>query len=109
MQTSSSGFSLDVAADELDRLVGLQFELSARQFAQANFGAGQVDQDADRPIQIFADLADHAGRLGVLGDAAVRHVKPENVDAGSDQNRKLLRAAAGRPDGGDNFGARPLG
>ena len=64
--------------------------------ADAELGALQVGEDADRPAGVALDLPDRLVALLVIGVAAVAEVEPEHVGAGLEQGPDDLgRGAAG--------------
>ena len=73
------------AADKRKNVAQPTLNLSAGKLAETNFGAGQIDQHSDRPLQLLADLANRSQHLGMVDDLAMGHVQAEDVGAGGDQ------------------------
>ncbi len=51
---------------ELELLTGLQMHASAGEAADAQLGTLDIGQDADRPIELFLEFADHGEAGGVI-------------------------------------------
>ena len=76
---------------------------TAGNFAEANLGAGQIDEHGDGMLDFRAQLADAMQHFFMLGNLAVRHVQSKNIDSGVDQCRQLRLLATGGADRGDDL------
>ncbi len=83
--------------------------LAAAQLAQADLGAGQISQHAERTPQFAAHAPDGLERGLMLRQLAMRHVQAEHVDARLDQLSQLFLALARRTNGGDDLGSDSAG
>ena len=68
-----------------ERLAGLQMHTAAAEPADAQFGALHVGQNADGPVELFLQFADHGEAGGMVLVRAVAEVQPEHVGAGLEQ------------------------
>ena len=77
--------AFDVGGGEHDGRVDAQLDLVVHDGAGAQFGAGQVDEHADRAVQGGRRGARVLGLIDVFRGGAVRGVEPHDVDARVDQ------------------------
>ena len=83
-----------------------QRDRALREPADADLGALQVDEDADRVSAVVAGRAHVAVDRLVVGVGAVREVEPGDVHAGVDELRAAVSGERdGRAQGADDLGA----
>ena len=88
---------------EHERLAGRQDDRVPREGADAELGALQVDQDADRALAVALDLADGRHQPAHGRVVGVAHVDAEDVGAGVEQTPDRLLVGGRRPQRGENL------
>src|SRR5947208_13782119 len=88
---------------EAERRAGLEVDMALGEPADAELGALEVDQDADRPVIFLLQPADDVEALAMIGVAAMAEIEPEDVGAGLEQAADHLRRRARRPERGEDL------
>ncbi len=83
-------------------VAGLHVDEAVGELAEAELGALQVGQDAERPVEHLGGGAHGGVGGGVVVVGAVAEVQAEHVRAGPGQGDHLIRRPAGRAQGGDD-------
>ncbi len=89
---------------EAEGLADLQLDAAVLEDADAELRPLQVHQHADRPVEIFLDLADDVVARLVVFMRAMGEIQPEDVGPGLEQRLDLLARRAGGSQGRDDLG-----
>ncbi len=90
---------------EAEGLAGLQMDAARGEAADAELGALDVGEDADRPSRLLLEGADRLDARGVILMRAVREIEAEDVHPGAEEPADDLWRGACRAEGGDDLGA----
>ncbi len=93
------GGALDLVGGDGERLARREYRLALGERGQPDLRALQVGEHADRPAHRGGRLAHQLQPAHVFGVVAMRHVQPDDVDAGVQQSDDPFQGVRGRAQG----------
>lgn len=94
-----------VAGGEAEQVAVLELDTLVLEFGDTDFRALQVAEQGDMTAVLGSQFADQGSAGLVVIRCAVGEVQTGHVETGEDQLLQHFRRAAGRAQGGDDFGA----
>ena len=92
-----------LAADEADDVPFRDADGAGFEFADAELGPLQIDEDADRAGELGFDLADDGVCVANHLGRGVTHIDAEHVRSGLEQRADLFFVVGGRTERGDDL------